>query len=500
MLALYRKYRPRSLAEVIGQPQVTEPLSAALKSGKLSHSYLFTGPRGCGKTSVARILAHELNGFPYELEDSYLDIIEIDAASNTGVDNIRDLREKALIAPSEGKYKVYIIDEVHMLSKPAFNALLKTLEEPPAHVVFILATTDLEKVPVTITSRSQVFRFRLASAETMFSHLRSICDAEKIKISDSALRVIISRGGGSFRDTLSLLDQISTVSDGKSELSESTIANLLGLPLDSTVSDLLSAYASGNATALTSTLKSLLSEGLKPESLAEALIAKIISAPSPALLPLLEKLPFVSAPFPEAKLLVALLSDLKSENSSGLGRGSASSSEATKENSRIFSGENGQGQNVAGATRLLGDESLSGTRSGQTETTKELRPKVAALPADRLNDAENPTEFSLARKNLPTASPKAGTTLTSALQQQLTKCTIQESPDAIHIYPKQNVTKLILSRENNQELLRAYFAKPFVIHSPADAPVEKSPEIQAISDIMGNVTEVNTNQDGGVPF
>ncbi|MBQ8997014.1 DNA polymerase III subunit gamma/tau [Candidatus Saccharibacteria bacterium] len=475
MLALYRKYRPRSLAEVIGQPQVTEPLSAALKSGKLSHSYLFTGPRGCGKTSVARILAHELNGFPYELEDSYLDIIEIDAASNTGVDNIRDLREKALIAPSEGKYKVYIIDEVHMLSKPAFNALLKTLEEPPAHVVFILATTDLEKVPVTITSRSQVFRFRLASAETMFSHLRSICDAEKIKISDSALRVIISRGGGSFRDTLSLLDQISTVSDGKSELSESTIANLLGLPLDSTVSDLLSAYASGNATALTSTLKSLLSEGLKPESLAEALIAKIISAPSPALLPLLEKLPSVSAPFPEAKLLVALLSDLKSENSSGLWRGSASSSEATKENSRIFSGENGQGQNVAGATRT-------------------------ALPADRLNDAENPTEFSLARKNLPTASPKAGTTLTSALQQQLAKCTIQESPDAIHIYPKQNVTKLILSRENNQELLRAYFAKPFVIHSPADAPVEKSPEIQAISDIMGNVTEVNTNQDGGVPF
>ena len=475
MLALYRKYRPRSLAEVVGQPQVTEPLSAALKSGKLSHSYLFTGPRGCGKTSVARILAHELNGFPYELEDSYLDIIEIDAASNTGVDNIRDLREKALIAPSEGKYKVYIIDEVHMLSKPAFNALLKTLEEPPAHVVFILATTDLEKVPVTITSRSQVFRFRLASAETMFSHLRSICDAEKIKISDSALRVIISRGGGSFRDTLSLLDQISTVSDGKSELSESTITNLLGLPLDSTVSDLLSAYASGNATALTSTLKSLLSEGLKPESLAEALIAKIISAPSPALLPLLEKLPSVSAPFPEAKLLVALLSDLKSENSSGLGRESDGPFEATKENSRIFrDGREGE-QNVAGAART-------------------------ALRAARPDVEKNPTEFSLARKDPPTASPKAGTTLTSALQQQLAKCTIQESPDAIHIYPKQNVTKLILSRENNQELLRAYFAKPFVIHSPADAPVEKSPEIQAISDIMGNVTEVNTNQDGGVPF
>jgi len=468
MLALYRKYRPRSLAEVIGQPQVTEPLSAALKSGKLSHSYLFTGPRGCGKTSVARILAHELNGFPYELEDSYLDIIEIDAASNTGVDNIRDLREKALIAPSEGKYKVYIIDEVHMLSKPAFNALLKTLEEPPAHVVFILATTDLEKVPVTITSRSQVFRFRLASAETMFSHLRSICDAEKIKISDSALRVIISRGGGSFRDTLSLLDQISTVSDGKSELSESTIANLLGLPLDSTVSDLLSAYASGNATALTSTLKSLLSEGLKPESLAEALIAKIISAPSPALLPLLEKLPSVSAPFPEAKLLLALLSNFE-------------------RSSKSFSSDS------------------AGPDSQQSQHPLVSSSSRRASEAKRLDDRER-TRLECCDSDLADRGParkvisSEANVLTAALQQQLNKCSIEDTGNTIHIYPKQKISQLILSRENNQELLKAYFTKPFVIHSPADAPSKKSPEIQAISDIMGNVTEVNTNQDGGVPF
>ena len=139
--ALYRKYRPRSLSEVIGQRQVTEPLIKSLEQKKISHAYLFVGPRGCGKTSVARILAHEVNDFPYEIEDDYVDIIEIDGASNRGIDNIRELREKAAIAPTSGKYKVYIIDEVHMLTKEAFNALLKTLEEPPAHVIFIMATT-----------------------------------------------------------------------------------------------------------------------------------------------------------------------------------------------------------------------------------------------------------------------------------------------------------------------------------------------------------------------
>src|ERR1039458_6731605 len=150
--ALYRKYRPKTLTEVLGQEHITQTLEQALKQGRISHAYLFTGPRGVGKTSVARILAHEINGIPYKDDSANLDIIEIDAASNRRIDEIRELRDKVHIAPAVAKYKVYIIDEVHMLTREAFNALLKTLEEPPAHAIFILATTDAHKVPETISS------------------------------------------------------------------------------------------------------------------------------------------------------------------------------------------------------------------------------------------------------------------------------------------------------------------------------------------------------------
>src|SRR3990167_3129129 len=191
--ALYRKYRSKSLDEIVGQSHVTDILRRALAKGNIAHAYLLTGPRGVGKTSIARILAHEINGLPYSEESTHLDIIEIDAASNNGVDDVRDLRDKVQIAPVSAAKKVYIIDEVHMLSKAAFNALLKTLEEPPEHIVFILATTALHKVPATIISRTQHFAFRSISNADLITQLRKIAKAEGLKVSDDALAAIAER-------------------------------------------------------------------------------------------------------------------------------------------------------------------------------------------------------------------------------------------------------------------------------------------------------------------
>ncbi len=215
MKSLYRRYRPMTLREVVGQPQVTEPLAKSLEQGKISHAYLFIGPRGTGKTSVARIFAHEINGFKYELEDDYVDIIEIDGASNRGIDNIRELREKAAIAPTSGKYKVYIIDEVHMLTNSAFNALLKTLEEPPSYVVFILATTEFYEVPETIVSRCQCYSFGRISLKSLEDRLKYIAKQEKIDITDEAVTEIAQYSNGGLRDAISMLDKIRSFTDEK---------------------------------------------------------------------------------------------------------------------------------------------------------------------------------------------------------------------------------------------------------------------------------------------
>src|SRR5438270_9363932 len=207
MKALYRKNRSKKLSEVVGQEHVTSTLEKALKTGKVSHAYLFTGPRGVGKTSVARILAHEINKLPYTDDSAYLDIIEIDAASNRSIDEIRDLREKVYAAPANADFKVYIIDEVHMLTREAFNALLKTLEEPPAHVVFILATTDAHKLPETIVSRTQRFTFRPVAKAMVAELLGTIARAEDIAADQEALDLLAEHGEGSIRDRISMLDK-----------------------------------------------------------------------------------------------------------------------------------------------------------------------------------------------------------------------------------------------------------------------------------------------------
>lgn len=267
MRALYRKYRSRSFDEIVGQSHVTDLLKNAIKQGKIAHAYLLTGPRGVGKTSIARIIAHEVNGLPYS-EDQHLDIIEIDAASNRRIDDIRDLRDKVHIAPVSAKFKVYIIDEVHMLTGESFNALLKTLEEPPEHVIFILATTEIHKVPATIISRTQRFHFRPAAPADIVTHLTNIAKQEKIDVDPVALELVAIHAGGSFRDSVSLLDQLSGLSE---TITPELVESVLGMAERSRIESIVGALESGNIDTLVSELEAIYRSGVSPIVLTEQL-------------------------------------------------------------------------------------------------------------------------------------------------------------------------------------------------------------------------------------
>ena len=308
--ALYRKYRPLKLADVVGQDDTIRQLQTQLTNQKISHGYLFVGARGCGKTSVARIFAHEINHFDYQLEDNYVDIIEIDAAVFTMVENIRELRDKAMLAPTTGKYKVYIIDEIHMLSKNAFNALLKILEEPPEHIVFIFATTNPEKIPATILSRVQIFHFKLADKSIMQPFLEGICQKEGINIEKDALSLLIEQGGGSFRDSLSILDQLSNLHADKSTLiTTEEVSSALGVPKQVLIEELLASYEQENIDQIRSLIEELINQGNKAEGIAASIIKAIVQNPTAKNLHLIEKLYAVNGEFASAKLIVALILD-----------------------------------------------------------------------------------------------------------------------------------------------------------------------------------------------
>lgn len=289
-LALYRRYRPETFAEVIGQEHVTEPLRAALAGNRVNHAYLFSGPRGCGKTTSARILARALNCEQAPVADpcgecdscrdlarggpGSIDVIEIDAASHGGVDDARELREKAFFAPVRSRYKVYIIDEAHMVTTQGFNALLKLVEEPPPHLRFIFATTEPDKVIPTIRSRTHHYPFRLIPPRLLSSYLSDLCEKEGVAIEPAALPLVVRAGAGSARDTLSVLDQLlgGAGSDG---VTYALASGLLGYTPDTLLDDVVDAFAAGDGASVFGVVDKVIETGQDPRRFTEDLLRRL---------------------------------------------------------------------------------------------------------------------------------------------------------------------------------------------------------------------------------
>ncbi|OYN79490.1 DNA polymerase III subunits gamma/tau [Mycolicibacterium sphagni] len=278
-MALYRKYRPATFAEVVGQEHVTEPLSTALSAHRINHAYLFSGPRGCGKTSSARILARSLNceqgptPTPCGVCDSCValapngpgsvDVVELDAASHGGVDDTRELRDRAFYAPAQSRYRIFIVDEAHMVTTAGFNALLKIVEEPPEHLIFVFATTEPEKVLPTIRSRTHHYPFRLLAPRTMRTLIEKIVASESVQVDDAVYPLVIRAGGGSPRDTLSVLDQLLAGAEGNHVAYQRALA-LLGATDVALIDDAVDALAAGDAAALFGAVESVIDAGHDP--------------------------------------------------------------------------------------------------------------------------------------------------------------------------------------------------------------------------------------------
>ena len=534
MKALYRKYRPLHLSEVIGQDKTIEQLQGALTKGKISHAYLFVGPRGCGKTSVARIFAHEINHFDYQLEDSYIDIIEIDAATFTSVDNIRELREKAMIMPTLGKYKVYIIDEVHMLSNSAFNALLKILEEPPEHVIFIMATTNPEKIPATIISRTQIYRFNLAEPKVMQDFLRSVCDKEGIKISDDALKIITERGGGSFRDSLSILNQIGTINLSEKTIEASDVSAALGIPEHQEIQNLINFYENSDTKKITHTLAALLNYGITAESITLELINQILKNPTPKSLQLVNQLFNVTGSFLEAKLTVALISNSFATPAVVTSTASitpVASPQPTTPTSTAAptASTSAPAPHSATANPKIPTQSTSAPGAKPSpfaELREQLAKNAKNHKAERALPPKDPEEMTQeAPPTLPEAVVSSSgdfnfngfvanvTNVNPTLMTALKKSFFVIDGKNFDIYPEKAVYWRILGQKNNLEILRGatnsieltvrnpdveVIPKTAVSFEQAAAGQTKkavtvSPKIESLSAIMGDIQEVNEN-------
>jgi DNA polymerase-3 subunit gamma/tau len=505
--ALYRKYRSKSLADVVGQDHITDILSRALKSDRIAHAYLLTGPRGVGKTSIARILAHEINGLPYSDDATHLDIIEIDAASNNGVEDVRSLREKVQVAPTSAAKKVYIIDEVHMLTKPAFNALLKTLEEPPAHVVFILATTDVEKIPATIVSRTQRFGFRAISPVDAVKHLRYIANEEKIKVDDDALQLIAERGDGSFRDSISLLDQLSSLADEKQGITVELIEISLGLAPTKIVDELLTSVEKHDVTSIAKLLDQIAASGISATTVTDQLIhvLRTGAVEKPQLLSLLDALLDVSKSSQPSMKLLAVLGTYAVQTKPPKTAALAApvleitatieelSKQATKKHPRIepLAAVPAKPVNIVAEVEAVTESSDGGSTKSkhlQPEREREVTPfEPGAEPF--ISSVDNGGTFNW--EGLIAEARKSNIALYSVLN----KCSHELNGAELTIYTVNNFYKKKLDdpkySSHLYNSLKAIGSFQLIVHTiPTRAPLQNS-QAASIADIMGGGIEVS---------
>ena len=474
--ALYRKYRSRSLDEVLGQDHVTSILRRALEQGKIAHAYLLTGPRGVGKTSVARILAHEINHLPYDDDSSNLDIIEIDAASNNGVDDIRVLREKAQVAPVSAPKKVYIIDEVHMLSKSAFNALLKTLEEPPEHVVFILATTDADKLPATILSRVQQFFFRPIPTEIMTRQLMNIAKKEGFAIEEDAARLIAERSHGGFRDGISTLDQLSILATSDQPLTANMVTEYLGLSDATMLGNLLDSYPSDDNEKVLNIFQELENSGANSVVVSHQLlsIARNRLRKNPNLIGLVQQLIEVDRhPHPDLKLLTIFMNSNSQQTEKPV---------ATKKNIA-------QATTQKPAEKPTPIKSAEPTKPTEKPIEKEEKPvEPAKKPAAKPKKTDAPLELNWEKVIERTKEKSLG--LASLLQ----KSQWSFDGEKLTIYAGSAFYKKKLDDAKNKPLISEIISEETAMDLEIDIIGEKKPpedeKLAEIAELMGGGEEV----------
>ena len=474
--ALYRKYRSRSLDEVLGQDHVTSILRRALEQGKIAHAYLLTGPRGVGKTSVARILAHEINHLPYDDDSSNLDIIEIDAASNNGVDDIRALREKAQVAPVSAPKKVYIIDEVHMLSKSAFNALLKTLEEPPEHVVFILATTDADKLPATILSRVQQFFFRPIPTEIMMRQLMNIAKKEGFAIEEDAARLIAERSRGGFRDGISALDQLSILATSDQPLTANMVTEYLGLSDATMLGNLLDSYPSDDNEKVLNIFQELENSGANSVVVSHQLlsIARNRLRKNPNLIGLVQQLIEVDRhPHPDLKLLTIFMNSNSQQTEKPV---------ATKKNIA-------QATTQKPAEKPTPIKSAEPTKPTEKPIEKEEKPvEPAKKPAAKPKKTDAPLELNWEKVIERTKEKSLG--LASLLQ----KSQWSFDGEKLTIYAGSAFYKKKLDDAKNKPLISEIISEETAMDLEIDIIGEKKPpedeKLAEIAELMGGGEEV----------